>query len=406
MKKIVLAILLLGGIAYQSSAQVIRFIDNTFVTLGGGVDWYGNNRESFSDFQIGWPSLEVTGGKWVLNSVALRVGFNGFRATNTYDITSAAQNGTIKANNFNGLGDSTANASTLFFTGHFDLVWDIRSSFAGYQPYRSWNIFPVVGFGFVVRGANKYSHGDKDFLAFAGLNTEWAFAPHTMPNYKLFAEGKMFLFPTLYDYNKSLADIISLTAGIKYDINPMQYRKRKPGESRLVGDDWYLGLGAGLTLTQTHAFHGFDMNPLVDAELTIGKYLSSVVSIRLQGSFGLGGVDGGNIFTYLASHADVMLDVANIKYVVRNRQLSFLPYAGSGVISRIDGKGVLVSADLGVLMRVYISKTTDFFVDARYTMIPPRLIVDFDNSVRGSFSFGIPTLNFGFIRNLGVANCR
>lgn len=408
MKKILLAVLLLLTICQSSQAQVIRFIDNTFVTLGGGVNWYGNdygsvfNKMTQPD-QLGAPSFDVAFGKWIFNPVALRVSYSGFRATNVYPIPQPS--GTKSATGIPGLGDSTATASTLFLAPHVDLIWDVMTSIKGLKP-RNFNIYPFIGFGMVYRLPNPYVHRDTDFTALAGVDVEWAFAPNTMPGWKLFAQGKVFMFSSGFDNNTSTSSLFDLQAGLKYDIHPMPYRHRVSGESRLPGDDWYIGFGAGLNFAQTHAFSGFETNLQPIGDIFLGKYFTTLLSARLQANFGMCAINENTNFTYYNLHGDILFDVMNIKFAVRNRPFSVLPYLGAGVINRTDTPKLQVSADLGAFLRIYLNKHSDLYFDVRYAMAHSRFIRDFEGVGQRAFSFGIPSISFGYIRNLGTANCR
>lgn len=405
MKKNVLAALLFLTVSVTVSAQATRFIDNTFVTIGGGVNFYGNDK-GLSNAEIGWPSFDLAAGKWVFNPVALRVGVSGFRATNDYFISDAASSGTIKSSTgIPGLGDSIATASTLFTAIHADLVWDVRTSFSGLQS-RTFNVYPFVGFGLVRRGANPYMASDRDFVALAGLDLDWAFAPETMPGWKLFLQGKMFFLSQAFDQNESFSNLIDLQAGLKYDINATPYRHRVAGQSRFFADDWYIGFGAGLNMAQTHAFNTFETNLQPVGDLTLGKYFTTFLSARLQGNLGMAALSPDTSFTYYNIHGDFLFDVLNIKVAVRNRPVSVLPYVGAGVINRTDDSRMKVSADFGAYLRLYLDKHSDLFFDLRYVLAHARFIRDFDGVGGHAYNFGIPSITFGYVRALGVNNCR
>lgn len=407
MKKIILiACLFAGLLGLDSQAQTVRLIDNTFVSLGGGLSLYSNDHITSQDhlwgLPLGFPSIDASFGKWVLNSVACRIGFSSFVADNEYSVPGGLVIGSKVYPFTGGIGDSNGIASSMFYSGHVDLFWDIRSSFSTLRTDRSFNIYPFIGLGFVMRNRNLYTNSrDSDFIAIAGVNMD--FLIHD--DFRLFLEGKYIMFPQDYDNNVKLSGVCDLTLGLKYDIHRLPYRRRNNGESLNSYDDWYMAIGAG-------ANYGFGADfgaPAVLGEITVGKYFTTCASARFQANGGLVSI-GDDMDTYADIHGDLLLDVLNFvdqhlsrknKNAVLGRGFSPLLYAGAGIYDRFGSGKIKVGVDAGCMFRFFLSRSADLYIDARYAMVPHLL-----NPNSSAIAEGIPSLTFGYIHNFGMNTCR
>lgn len=405
-KRLILFSLAVMFSATGSMAQVMHVFDNTFVTLGGGVDLYGNDhtttRQIFADRKVGFPSVEASFGKWMLNATAVRIGFSAFVADNQYNVPNGGVIG-AKGQNFTGnIGDSTGTTSSLFYTAHVSLMWDPITAFKGLRTDRPFGIYPFAGLGVVRRSQNVLSSRDSGFTALAGLAMDFRIAR----DFSLYAEGKCFLFPQGYDNNESLSNVVDLTLGLKYDIRRQEYRSRRYGESLYISDDWYLALGAGANYAMARAHGG---NAAVLGEVTVGKYFTTCSSTRLQFNGGLLALDGATD-AYASLHADMMLDVLNFcqQYLSRmhrnptlGRGFSPMLYAGAGLYDHFGMDKIRIGVDAGCMFRFFLTRNSDLYVDARY-VLAPRLLYQTSSAL----AEGLPSFTFGYIRNFGQNTLR
>ncbi len=392
--------------ASASKAQVVHVFDNTFATLGVGVDLYGNDHNTamqiITDRQIGFPSVEASFGKWMLNATAVRVGFSTFMVDNQYRVPNGGVIG-AKVQQFTGtIGDSTGTASSLAFSGHVDLMWDVLTAFNGLKVDRPFSVYPFIGLGVVRRSQNQMASRDSGFTALGGLSMD--FRLHR--DFALYAEAKCFLFPQDYDHNESLSNVFDLTLGLKYDIRRQEYRSRRYGESLYISDDWYFALGAGALYAMAS---GHDGGAGVLGELTVGKYFTTCASARLQANGGLLPVDSGTD-TYASLHADMMLDVLNFcqQYLSRKhrnptlgRGFSPMLYAGAGLYDHFGMDKIRIGVDAGCMFRFYLTRNSDLYLDARYALVPH---LQYEGN--SALSEGLPTFTFGYIRNFGQNTLR
>lgn len=404
MKKVLFFVLALSLASTASWGQ--RLFDNTFVSFGGGIDFYNNDhttaQQIFANRQVGYPSLEASFGKWMLNATAVRVGFNAFVADNEYTVP---DNGVIgsKVYPFTGtIGDSTGVASSLYYSGHVTLMWDPLTAFGGLKIDRPFSFYPFIGFGVVRRSSNGYSEHDGAFIALGGFSFD--FRLHR--DFSLYAEPKCFLYPQNYDNNESLSHVFDLTVGLKYDIRRQEYRRRDYGESLFISDDWYFAIGAGANYPYIKGQGGATS---VLGELTVGKYFTTCSSVRLQANGGLLAVDNATD-TYASLHADMMLDLLNFcqTYLSRmhknptlGRGVSPMLYAGAGVYDHFGMDKIRFGMDAGCMLRFYLSRTADLYVDARYALVP-RLL----SESSATLAEGLPSFTFGYIRNFGQNTLR
>lgn len=402
MKKIILSTLfVILGMA--ASAQMNKLMDNTFLSFDAGINTYANDNAGMFD-NVSFAG-QVSVGKWILNSVAIRANLGVAQATVPYSISQA---------------------SAMYFNGHCDFVWDPVTTFSGVNPRQSFYFLPFIGWGFAHRGVvndqyvaaldvlstgpnpNSYdnTHGEHDFLGLAGFDLEFKINKQL----SAFGEFKMFILPEHFDLNTSMSTMTFASVGMKYNYKKNPYRRRKSGESRNPDEDWFIGACANVTSFQAK---NMDMSRLKmlsgDGGITIGKYFTSKVAIRLQASFGGASVGEDKNFSFYEVHSDILLNASNLDRTVRGRKTNVTPYAGAGLIQGLaEGAKATFCADAGLVVRFYINKQSDFYIDGRYTVIPPTLLSSVDCWPGGqtSLSCGLITIGVGYQYNLGYGNVR
>jgi len=118
-----------NGKVVRGAYETNRAFDNTFISLGGGINAVWEASEGFGRIT---PATEVDFGKWWTPAVGMRIGWHGLNmSAKSEHITGAAYN---------------------YF--HGDLLWNISNSIGGYKETRFWNFAPYVSAGIALFGKN------------------------------------------------------------------------------------------------------------------------------------------------------------------------------------------------------------------------------------------------------------
>lgn len=388
MKKL-LATVALALAFFTASAQTQdgldpRFFNNQFTSIGGGLAFYNNE----AGVSTGWNG-QFTVGNWILDRLAMRVALEGVGAAN-----------------------STGNNVTIAMAS-VDFLWDVMSVATGrFDAKRVFSVYPIIGLGCQARlpftmavkdengnMVNKEQRIDPDFHALAGLDLE--FRVPKMSSWPFFLEGRMYLFPQGYDFNRKNASIFNLTAGIRHEINYDPHHRRIVGESRGPNYDWFAGVAAGPMMS----IYGFDSEDLTikdhlgwNADITFGRNFSTLWTIRF--GLGMGGATNPkDVYSFYNLRADLMFNVSNLHGLQRGRRLNILPYAGAGIISRFDLQKILTQADAGLMARLYVNTKLDLYADARYVLVTPGFIPEKFLIDDGLWNACFPQLSLGAIYN-------
>ncbi len=122
--------------------------DNWFVSVGGGVQVYFGQTDTYGDFGDRLaPALDISVGKWITPSMGLRLEYSGLKAKGWTD-------GLLPYSH--GKGDNKGYYTEKFNTMnlHGDLLWNISNAIGGERNDRLWNFVPYVGFGWARSEAN------------------------------------------------------------------------------------------------------------------------------------------------------------------------------------------------------------------------------------------------------------
>lgn len=137
-----------------------RFIDNTFVSVAGGVSmpFQKDYKTAIS------PALDIYLGKWITPCVGVRFGYTGLT-------------GSIWSPEANMFGKELNTENNMYKTKfgsayvHGDVMWNISNAIGGYKETRLWNFIPYTHFGFLagysLEKGDKTT--DKEFGAGIGL---------------------------------------------------------------------------------------------------------------------------------------------------------------------------------------------------------------------------------------------
>lgn len=140
--------------------QTNRLFDNIFIGVGGGVNIYHGENDSYGKFADRLaPALDFYVGKWITPSVGMRIGYSGLNAKGwTYGQTSYAKN--LLAGN---MYDEKFGVMYL----HGDFMWNFSNAVSGYKETRTWNFVPFLGAGWARSYGN--SQYDNEFAVSVGL---------------------------------------------------------------------------------------------------------------------------------------------------------------------------------------------------------------------------------------------
>ncbi len=138
-----------------------RFFDNIFIGVGGGVNLYWGENDSYGSFGKRLaPALDFSIGKWITPSVGLRMQYSGLKAFGWTNYQSMYATGEPDSK---GMYREKFNTMNI----HGDVLWNLSNAIGGYREDRTWSFIPYVGFG----GARSFKdgHHKNEFAATAGL---------------------------------------------------------------------------------------------------------------------------------------------------------------------------------------------------------------------------------------------
>ena len=137
-----------------------RLFDNVFIGVGGGVNIYLGENDSYGSFGKRLaPALDVNVGKWFTPSVGARIGYSGINAKGWTSGRTLYAKAPVSGNIY----DEKFGVSYL----HGDVMWNFSNAVSGYKETRTWNFVPFVGAGW----ARSYGNGafDNEFAVSVGL---------------------------------------------------------------------------------------------------------------------------------------------------------------------------------------------------------------------------------------------
>lgn len=370
------------------NAQVgSSFKTNLFISgkVGGGLysSASGSNMALGGGFGVG---------KWIAEPLALRA---------SADLVNAA-----------GFGETDDAAMRLFLS--MDAIWDLWTDF-GKGPQDGYvRFYPFIGIGAQFRSIPDDRKSQYNvFQVSFGLHVPFSFQRHS--NLAGFLEFRRFCFPEDYDNGEGQVGMNLVTLGLTHRFNVDPYHRRTAQESHTVRDDWFAGAAIGVNYSAFDIITNPNRGGLsmvgVAPEIFVGRNYSNFWTLRVEFT-GLSAHEMYDTttataedykFTYL--HTDLMVNVSNAIYFKRGVKWNLLPYIGVGPVWRYDDKKICMAGDMGIMLRRYINEAGDFFVDAKYVMIPPH--VGGGRGPSGSiYGVGIPSITVGYIHNFGHTSTR
>lgn len=339
--------------------------------------------------QIGVPFGGVYLGRWLMKPLAFRVA-GDILMTPSYSAPDA--------------GDAT-----IWF-GSAEFMWDVNATF--FHVYNKTlqypiPIYPLIGLGVVQRVGSI----DNDFQGMLGFQ----FPVRVASRLDLFLEYKCFFLPHTFDGSDHGNMMHTATLGLTHRWADTPFHRRGGFESRTTRDDWFTGFGVGVLFNSFDFERAFQPDAKlwnVTGDMMVGRNFSNVWTIRiaLSGFFGREryGIEHtpGHWYTWNYLHPDFMINLSHLGNFKRGVKWNFLPYMGAGPAIRYKDKPKLtMAADAGLFVRRYIDEMGDFFVDCRYTMVPPRFAGSAGPSGRVT-GVGYASLTVGYIANFGRSTTR
>ncbi|NLI64184.1 MAG: OmpA family protein [Bacteroidales bacterium] len=193
-----------------------NFGSNWFFSLGGGAEvLFGNDDTAGSFGKRISPTLNFGVGKWFTPGIGLRLQYSGLQARGF----SYTENDFTKSwNKDEGYYKQKFNYMNL----HGDVLFNLSSLIAGYNPDRVYEVIPYLGGGLT----HTYSKSKRQALALNfGIINRFKVADSWDLNLELASMGTQNKFDDQLGGSRDLDGVVSVTAGVTYHFNPSGFRK-------------------------------------------------------------------------------------------------------------------------------------------------------------------------------------
>ncbi len=386
MKKILLPILLACCcVTAQAQENDGLVYPNTFyASFGVGGFSYAHSSES----AFGAPSANLTAGVWLTAPMAFQISLDGV------------------------MGNNTAGKSSLFMFADAEFKWDANSTlFHVYNKnyLKPIPFYPLIGMGCVWLKdmASGAATRDNSFSMMLGLQ-----APLRISGMMdAVLQYKCFFLTQGFDGSAGDNYMHTVGVGLQFRQADDPYHRRTERYTRGLAEDWFFGLGLGLNYSAFDLFSnpysgGLSMIGLAP-EFMMGRNFSNFWTIRVM----LGGLtaheqydtltkEPGDAYRFAFLHSDLMINISTLVTKGRGVNLNVMPYLGAGPVWRFDNAIYDVAANVGVMLRYYLSQKSDLYLDCRYVVVPPH--IGGGTAPSGNFySVGLPSLTAGYIFNFG-----
>lgn len=390
MKKILLIPLLIAACCTQVHAQENDGLvyPNTFYgSLAVGGFGYAHSGE----FGLGAPAVNLTAGVWLSSPLAFQLSFDGV------------------------MGSNAAGNNSLFLIAGGEFKWDANSTlFHVYnQDYlRPIPFYPLIGLGVMwLNDISGSSHVDNSFQMMLGLQAPF----RLMSRMDAILQYKCYFLPQGFDNSHGDNYLHLFGLGLMFRQADDPFHRRTERYTRSIAEDWFFGLGIGPNYSAFDLFNNSNSGGLamigVAPELMVGRNFSNFWTVRIM----LGGLVGheqydtiletAESYRYSFLHADLMLNVSNLISRDYGVSLNVMPYFGAGPVWRYDDPVFDLAGNVGVMLRYYLSRKSDLYLDCRYVVVPPHI----GGGVAPSgkyYSVGLPSVTLGYIFNFGQNSTR
>jgi len=198
-----------------------KFFDNWFISAAGGVNMYMSDGDDDADLTDRLaPAVEAYIGKWVTPTIGFRAGYSGMSVKGATPSTAPASalaftKGSLKDNKY-------YEKEFDFWSVQGHILWNISNTIGGYRENRFWDFVPYGGFGYME--AKKNGNTTRDGVGYAGLLNQLRVSRIV----DVIIDARIgFMKPgmDLYDDNKDMDNLVSLTAGLSFNLGGRGFKR-------------------------------------------------------------------------------------------------------------------------------------------------------------------------------------
>ena len=151
-----------NGKIVRGPYETNRFVDNWFITVGGGINSLWNEGMDVNNMKVA-PSIDANLGKWFTPSVGMRVGYQGINSQ-VWSETPTILGPTLDSDK----GMYLEKFGYMYV--HGDFLWNISNAIGGYKETRFWDFVPYLHAGyFRSYGMDGIDFVDNELAVGAGL---------------------------------------------------------------------------------------------------------------------------------------------------------------------------------------------------------------------------------------------
>lgn len=319
-----------------------HFLENTFLSLSGGVNFLGGSQ--FSKWKHrGGPRAILGLGKWFSPSSGLRLSF-GMMSYGQGKQHRHAKGGAIA----------------------LDYMLNMHNVFGGYKPDRVFYVNALAGVS--------YSYMQ------TGTGKRWlpGFGVGLQPNVRvasgmtLFLEPRVDLYPkkyNAYNYTFGSGDVaFSLLAGINFQQtgDMIVVRERNAAFQNVA---WYDHTFVDATIGASIPIRGYSLRHVRSTlspatHIGFGKWFTALSGVRLKAEAGRAEWDRGRSNTFINLGADYMLNLSNLTSGYRpNRKVELVGLLGLDAASLRYNQRFYVGANVGLKGLWNVSPTFSLFLE-------------------------------------------
>lgn len=344
-----------AGLIYQTRGRQARhtgksfsqnhLFDQLFMTTGAGAQWLLNRTALQHTGTIG-PLLGASIGKWLTPTSGVRL--------------------TGQAGYFGTYGEYRTRHASV--TGGVDYLWNMRNSFEGYDPDRTFDLLSTVGVQLSYTG--KMEHHWQPGVRF-GMQGIWHIGKQV----------GLYLEPQVSFYGDSFAPgnlgwfkkdaMLSLQAGVHYRFLPYQKganRQRFEQDDRRMFVSAAYGLGGPLVINRDFfkaLGHG--------AQISVGQWFSPLSAWRLSGRVMRAEYTNDRYMHYAGLEADYMMSLMTLANGYRPK-FDIVPFVGvnAGASYRKQAFAFVPGVNAGVQLK-YGFKQVDLFIEPQVGLYSDHL---------------------------------
>ncbi len=421
-----------NGKVIRGPYKTNKFFDNTFVSVGGGANFYSSTDDKGGSWmrQIA-PAIDVNVGKWLRPDVGLRIGYSGLMVKGW----SKQQTAYAPEPGPGGLSHKRFGISYL----HGDVMWNISNTIGGYKEERFWDFVPYLSAGWVHSYALKGNEGHDNEL---GVGVGLLNVVRLSKRVDLTVEAKhMFVRNNISTSPRGgLAGLSTLTLGVAVNLGKTDFDRilrpeliwnlagnrdstgkiiRGPYKTNKFFDNFFVGAAGGIHVLESAGdgagSAGGRISPALD--IYVGKWMTPSIGVRI-GYTGLTGrgwsatespyapatesVPYAEKFGIAYLHGDVLWNISNtIGGFKEERLWDFVPYLSAGWLHSYSVEGPKASDNelavgVGLMNNIRLSKRVDLNLTVSQLLTQESISKSSNTGV-----LGMTSVTLGVSVNLG-----